>query len=214
MEAGQDKALEQAFFRDGYRIAGEHVDSDCSPASVSKGLDVLYASLDTFISMFLTNAAGSAMPAHCKKGCSWCCHQAVFAETHTMTYLVHKIREQLSPEQLELSRQAAENKHTHTTSLGKSERLSYKYPCPLLKEGACMVYNGRPVSCRIYLSSDVSSCRYEFEHPNDTSVFPQLYALPLQLGRKLNEGFAAKLVEMGMEIFEFPLEEGLVNQLT
>lgn len=206
---GELSALEQAFYNDGYRLAA-HI-----PAETNAGMEMLqtmnnfYESLDGFIDLFLQQAAAE-QPAHCRKGCDWCCHQAVFAQTHEFRYLKNWMFANMDAEQLEKVRKRAEKKHKTTSRLSPEERLQHKEPCPLLENGVCSAYAARPVACRIYLSMDVQSCEHEYAHPADRSVFPQLFRLPLQAGRKLNEGFAARLTETGLETMEYTMEQGLL----
>ena len=174
-----------------------------------QSLQHLYTALDEFIDMFLLRAA-SEQPVHCKKGCSWCCHQAVFAHTHEFRYLKQWMFVHLDAEQMEKVRKQAATKHRATSVMSTKERLLHKEPCPLLADGICSAYAARPVACRIYLSMDVGSCRTEFTNPADRSVFPKLFRLPLHAGRKLNEGFAAGLQEAGVETKEYTIEEGLL----
>ena len=94
--------------------------------------------------------------------------------------------------------------------MSRDERLKHKEPCPLLEKGACIAYEARPVACRIYLSMNVQSCEYEFNDPYEISRFPLLFELPLKAGRKLNEGFSARLNENDIDTTEYPLEEGLL----
>lgn len=203
--------LQDAFFNDGYRIAAEYLSKDRSVASFMRAMEAHYSVLDSFIKVFLERAEQSGTSARCDKGCAWCCHQTVFAETHTIRYLVGWISKNLSETEKDKVHLAARNKEGHAARLPRHKRLMYKYPCPLLSDNTCMAYAGRPVSCRIYLSSDVASCRHEYEQPEDRSVYPQLFAIPLELGRKLNEGFASWLQEHGEEIDEYPLEEGILK---
>ena len=44
-----------------------------------------------------------------------------------------------------------------------------------------------------------------------TESFPDLYELPLRLGRKLNEGFSDKLQDLGFSTTEYRMEEGLLH---
>jgi Fe-S-cluster containining protein len=117
---------------------------------------------------------------------------------------------QLNAEQLERVRYRAAEKHAYTSGLSTEKKLHHKQSCPLLEHDACVAYAARPVACRIYLSMNVDSCKYEFTNPSDQSAFPQLYKLPLQAGRKLNEGFAAGLRENGIKTEEHTLEKGLL----
>lgn len=202
-------ALEQAFFNDGYRLAAGIPGKGNSGGTLLQSMKNLYETLDGFIDLFLQQAA-TEQPAHCKKGCSWCCHQAVFAHTHEFRYLKNWMFANMDAEQMEGVRKKAETKHKSTSGLSPEEKLLYKAPCPLLVNGACSAYAARPVACRIYLSMDVKSCEHEYAHPADRSAFPKLFRLPLQAGRKLNQGFAARLNEAGMENLEYTVEEGLL----
>jgi hypothetical protein len=52
------------------------------------------------------------------------------------------------------------------------------------------------------------------ENPNDDSIFPQLYDMPLRAGRMMNEGFQARLRQGKMDklqAFENTIEEGLLK---
>jgi Fe-S-cluster containining protein len=90
-----------------------------------------------------------------------------------------------------------------------SEVLKYKAPCPLLENGACSIYDARPMACRIYLSTKFDTCLEFFHHPEDEVNYPALIELSLRAGRMMNEGFIAALKENGIETAEFRFEEGL-----
>ena len=202
-------AIGQAFYNDGYRMATSVQPGDENERLLLVAMTHLYGALDNFIDLFLQKAAPEH-PVHCKKGCSWCCHQAVFAHTHEFRYLKQWMFAHMDAEQMEKVRKQAVKKHRATSVLSPDERLLHKEPCPLLADGACSAYEARPVACRIYLSMDVGSCRDEFTNPADHAVFPKLFRLPLHAGRKLNEGFAAGLQSAGLETMEHTLEQGLL----
>ncbi len=203
--------LERAFFNDGYHLAGESMEGNSFSPALYKALGELYTVLDSFIDIFLENAENEGNAAHCKKGCSWCCHQAVFAQAYEFRYLKHWMFENLSAGSLEEVRKRARIKQGKTALMDENERLLHKEPCPLLVENACIAYEARPVACRIYLSMSVDSCTYEYDHPEDKSRFPALFDLTLRAGRRLNEGFAARLQELGYDVKELPLEEGVAG---
>lgn len=202
-------ALEQAFYNDGYRLAADIPGDGNTGLVLLQSVTNLYEILDRFIDLFLQQAA-EEQPAQCRKGCAWCCHQAVFAQTYEFRYLKNWMFANKDAGQLEQIRKRAEEKRKTTSRLSPEERLLHKEPCPLLENDACSAYAARPVACRIYLSMDVQSCENEYTHPADRSAFPKLFRLPLQAGRKLNEGFAARLNEASVETSEYPMEEGLL----
>ncbi len=202
-------ALEQAFFRDGYQLATDLLKAGDIESAMHQAVAILYQALDGFIDMFLEEAA-EKQPCHCRRGCSWCCHQAVFAHTHELKYLKKWLFEQMNAEELERVRKRAAEKHANTAGLSAKQKLQYKESCPLLEDGACMAYAARPVACRIYLSMDVHSCKHEFSNPSDRTTFPRLYSMPLLAGRNMNAGFVAGLREAGHNTREYALEEGLL----
>lgn len=204
------KDLELAFYNDGYHLALETVIAG-ENNSLLDAVAELYRVLDDFLDTFLANAERSNNPAHCIKGCSWCCHQAVYAQAHEIRFLKRWMYRNLSHEAIEAIRTRAKKKWSRTGSLSEEQRLSCKVACPFLIEGTCVAYDSRPVACRIYLSGDRESCRIEFESPLDKTSFPKLYELPLRAGRKLNEGFAARISEIGFPVVEYPLEAGVLT---
>jgi len=215
MKANKDRPghpeLEQAFFNDGYRLAAEHLSGEVSQLALLHAVHHLYETLESFLDLFLENAQKGGVPAQCKKGCSWCCHQAVFAQDHEIRYLKDRMFRNFTEEQLDHVRRRAGEKQGNTASLSPAERLLHKEACPLLQNNACMAYEARPVACRIYLSSDLESCRHEYRDPRDKSNFPQLFEVPLLAGRKFNEGFTRRLKECGQSTAEYPLEQGLLG---
>ena len=203
--------LEEALFKDGYDLAKEYAHRDDVDASLSAAINVFYSQLDALTGLFLDNAAKQGSPAHCKKGCSYCCHQAVFAQDYEIRYLKQCMFKNLSHGQLGEIQARAKRKNDETSVLEKKDQLHFRRPCPLLSEGKCMAYETRPVACRIYLSKSVESCIMDHEKPGDPDHFPRLFDVILRLGRKMNQGFAARLAELEVEITEHALEAGLLK---
>lgn len=202
--------IEQAFFRDGYLLAVEYLSREGPSDQIMEAMSRLYTMLDEFLAVFLEQADSGKNPAACKKGCAWCCHQAVFAQEHEFRYLKQWMFEHLDAELLDKVRKMAKQKLEHTDPLPREKQLKHKEPCPLLENDTCLVYEARPVACRIYLSMNLDSCIDEFNNPDNTSSFPRLFELPMQAGRKLNEGFCAGLTQAGVDTREFSMEKGLL----
>jgi Fe-S-cluster containining protein len=201
--------LEQAFYNDGYRIANDMFEKDSSSYVLFQAMKQLYVVLDSFIAAFLKTAEESKTPAHCTKRCAYCCHQAVFAQSHEFKYLKRWMFDHLIEADLEIVRKKSKEKYKNTKALSPEEMLLYKEPCPLLDNDVCIAYEARPVACRIYLSYGLNSCKNDYVNPSDRSAFPQLFDLPFRAGQKLNEGYAARLKELGIQIEELRMEEGL-----
>jgi hypothetical protein len=107
----------------------------------------------------------------------------------------------------------ARAKSDHTMMKSLEGQLAFRFPCPFLYEGACSVYEARPMACRIYLSSSASACCREYENPGDDLHFPDLYEFPLRAGRMLNEGFVAYLKHSGLHTSELPVEQGYISMV-
>ena len=101
-----------------------------------------------------------------------------------------------------------------TLNLPVEEQLKVRAACPFLKEGRCMVYEARPMACRIYLSSSEPSCKKEHDRPANGKNMPELFEFPLFAGRMLNEGFVAYLKQVGIKSSELPVEQGYSSMVT
>lgn len=202
------KEIRRIFYRDGYRLAHEYLEQGLSAANLKAAIHKLYQSVDELLDSFLERSASEGVPAACKKGCSWCCYQEVFAVTHEFLYLQDYIRENLTEQQQGEALVQAREKTRLTLNKAVEEQLLVREACPFLENGSCMVYGARPMACRIFLSSSVSSCKNDFERPGDGKNIPELFEFPLLAGRMLNEGFVAYLKQSGIRSAELPLEQG------
>jgi len=81
------KEIGKIFYRDGYRIAVQHLEGETSVSNLKEAIRTLYREVDGLLEAFLRRSAEEGKPADCKIGCSWCCHQEVFAITHELLYL-------------------------------------------------------------------------------------------------------------------------------
>jgi hypothetical protein len=80
----------------------------------------------------------------CRRGCAFCCHVDV-----AVTPL----------EAIRLARHERAAGRRETAPATPSPRPA---PCPLLKDGACTVYDMRPFACRSLFSPDASACEAGF----------------------------------------------------
>ncbi|MGV8094607.1 MAG: YkgJ family cysteine cluster protein [Mangrovibacterium sp.] len=201
------------FFKDGYQL-GEQVSGKIQhEESLFEAVKMMYHSIDQLIESLLAMGKRQGVTVDCRKGCSWCCHQPVFANSYELKYFAAYIRNNFTRQEQEEIYQLASEKNNKVRLLNEKEVLNYKHPCPLLKDGACTAYAARPLACRIYLSMKVDSCYQFYRYPNNTDSYPALLEFPLRAGRMMNEGFFAALKENGIFSNELRLEEGLVNYL-
>jgi Fe-S-cluster containining protein len=208
------KEIRRIFYRDGYRLAHQHLDKELSAAQLKTAVARLYQSVDELLDSFLERSAAAGAPAGCKKGCAWCCYQEVFAVTHEFLFLRDFALRKLSEKENKDILERAREKVMLTMNKPLEEQLRVRHACPFLREGCCMAYEARPMACRIYLSSSVASCKREHDQPGDRKNIPELYEFPLIAGRMLNEGFVAYLRQVGLQTSELPIEQGYSSMVT
>ena len=208
------REIRRIFYRDGYRLAHEHLDQELTPENLTRAVSQLYLAVDDLLQSFLQRSASEGVPAVCKKGCSWCCYQEVYAVTHELIYLHDHLRQTRSTGNQDQFLERAREKARLTAGRPEEEQLKIRAACPFLEEGSCMVYDARPMACRIYLSSSVRSCKTHYDRPENGNSFPELFEFPLNAGRMLNEGFVSYLKQRGLPSGEWPIEQGYSNLVT
>ena len=134
----------------------------------------------------------SLAAVECRKGCSFCCRLRV-----TATPLeVIRIAAAMDPGRRSTVLATADA----IAGLDERQRLARKLPCPLLLEGACSVYEIRPLTCRALLSRSASICERQFDAgaaPDDPQVVPSPVT-PRLLSAGLINGQIAALRDLGL----------------
>jgi len=205
------KALERRFYSDGYRLAIHAVDEGFSEQKVLTAVRQMHRMVDEVIESFTEYAATENQSPDCKKGCSWCCWQPVFALSYELDSLKDYLKAHFTDEELRLMVQRAKLKNEKLKVLKGEALLNTKSPCPLLSRGVCVAYSARPVACRIYLSQRVNSCINFYNEPESPDAVPALLEFPMRIGRIINEGFRAGLKAAGITTEEMRIEEGIEN---
>jgi Fe-S-cluster containining protein len=206
----QTLSNDRIFFSDGYKLGQTAIAKGLTKQTLFDAIEMMYQAIDGLNDSLIALAQRQNIKISCSKGCYWCCHQPVFANSYEIHYLSGKIKKFLGPNKAAEFQKKAELKNSETSKLNENQVLNFKSSCPLLSEqGACSIYPARPVACRIYLSTSFPSCLEFFHHPESKSNYPELLDFPLRAGRMINEGFNAALKEAGIETTEFRLEEGL-----
>lgn len=207
------KEIGKIFYRDGYRLVNQHLGDGVSVVKLREAIRAKYEAIDALLQAFLERSGADGKPAECKKGCDFCCHQPVFAVSHEMLYLKDYISQNISPDKQKGFIDRSREKSLLTLNKTMEQQQCISHPCPFLENNSCSVYEARPMSCRIYLSSSVNSCKKDFEHPRGRHT-PELYEFPLNAGRMLNEGFVSGLKQLGLKSVELPLEQGYASLVT
>lgn len=200
---------DRIFYSDGYKLAQLAIEKELTNETLFSAIESLYHEIDNLNDSIVALAEKQNMKVACAKGCEWCCHQAVYANSYELHYLSEHILNNFTPDEIAEMTAKAHKKQKKTSALNESEIQKFKSPCPLLKNGACTTYQARPMACRIYLSTKLETCTEFFIHPENDSNYPALLDFPLRAGRMMNEGFTAALKGAGVETAEFRMEEGL-----
>ena len=120
----------------------------------------------------------------CTVGCSHCCRYHILtnsAEAHT---LAQYVKRELSVDQRNDLRVRTQQWHEwdnsrpgryQSANIDKETDLSnYEHCCPLLVDGACIVYPVRPVVCRTHYSSSPPQSCYAAIDPKSTQDSPKV----------------------------------------
>lgn len=200
---------DKLFYSDGYKLAQTAIEEGLSNESLFSAIRVLYDEIDNLNTALISMAEKQNIKVACAKGCEWCCHQAVYANSYELHFLSEYINTNLDTFAISELALKANAKNSITSALDESGIQKYKSPCALLQDGACTIYAARPMACRIYLSTKLESCLEFYKHPENTENYPALLDFPLRAGRMMNEGFCAALKSARIDTAEFRLEEGL-----
>lgn len=200
---------DRIFYSDGYQLVQTAIRTGFSNDTLFSAIESLYAAIDSLNDSVIALASRQNSEVACFKGCHWCCHQAVFANSYELHFLSEKIKTNFTKEELSGIIERTEAKYNMTSKLNDEEVLKFKSPCPLLRDGACSIYEARPMACRIYLSTKLQTCLEFYHHPENETNYPALIDFPLRTGQMMNEGFSAALKEFGIQTAEFRMENGL-----
>jgi hypothetical protein len=135
---------------------------------------------------------GTLATVECKKGCSFCCHLRVTATPLEVIRISATIDRDRGSRVLSTAETVA--------GLDARQRLQRSAPCPLLLEGACSVYEVRPLTCRALLSRSASQCKHQFASEvtaNDGAQVPSPVT-PRLISASLISGQIAALRDLGL----------------
>ncbi len=203
----KDKEANISFYKDGYSIAANSITDFGSLTPLFKGMQEQYTAVSKLTQSFAQRVHREKRPIQCEKGCNWCCFQPVYITTQEAILIYEFMSQSLSPEIQRMIKTNVHSKFKKTKGLTEEKKQTIRHACPFLIEGNCSVYPVRPMACRIYLSSNVSSCKWKYDHPTEHEVIPALYDFMLRAGRYMNEGFVGYLKGNGRKMDEHTVEE-------
>ena len=95
----------------------------------------------------------------CRKGCDSCCHRVVTASVPEVFAASDFVRGKFNEAQLEAFRERCRALEEANEGFWSLRAMNGTGACPFLEEGACSIYEARPLSCRALNASDPESCR-------------------------------------------------------
>ncbi|MGH8663571.1 MAG: YkgJ family cysteine cluster protein [Burkholderiales bacterium] len=110
----------------------------------------------------------------CRRGCAWCCHGYVSASAPQIFAAAGEIRRDAAAFDAVCARIRATS--ARVRGLEWRARIALREPCPLLADGACGIYEARPLSCRGFASFSAEACKRAYDALTDDVMIPQPYA--------------------------------------
>ncbi len=206
-----NKETNLTFYKDGYTIASKEISDFKSLTPLFKAIQTQYTAISQLTQSFAMRTHQQNKPIACKKGCNWCCYQPVYMTTQEALLIYEYVLQAFNEENRKSILYKAEKKLKKTKDLTEEKKQHIIHACSFLENGACSIYPVRPMACRIYLSSDESSCKNKYDNPGDKIIFPALFDFILNAGRYMNEGFVGFLKGKGRKMEEFTIEEFTVK---
>jgi Fe-S-cluster containining protein len=153
----------------------------------------------------------------CKAGCAFCCHLRVDAYAHEILYAAEFIRRNLSAAEIDGILARSKSHATKVGAMSLAQQMSSNNACPLLIDGRCGAYGGRPISCRNHHSTNVKSCEHLFESCDPST--PASHDEPLFWNTRsvllgMAQGFADEGYDSAVYDFGSAIGEALENPVT
>ena len=166
---------------------------------------------DALTEEFLANGADGPRIRRdiaCKKGCFFCCH--VNVEVSILEAIAVALVARTDPEKV------AKVMATAPTIAGLSakERIAKRTLCPLLKDGACSVYDARPRACRAFTSFSAQRCEEEFLRGDAPGKKFLSFGWPRILSAAASHGVQQACAHDGVQSFTVELTAGVAVVLT
>jgi Fe-S-cluster containining protein len=121
----------------------------------------------------------------CAPGCSWCCHQLVVMTNHADgKSIVDAARRRMTTAQFATFEARVRDQAERIAALPHEQAEAMRWPCPLLVDDRCSVYEHRPVACRSVFSPDAHCCRSMAEADDFAELSEAHQALATDIGER------------------------------
>lgn len=131
----------------------------------------------------------------CKEGCSYCCQKPGVLVTPAELLRIIKHVSALDEADLASVAQRARAYVEQLAGRSFDAPTSESFPCPLLRDNRCSVYDIRPLTCRGYNSTSVEACKGAHASPE---VMVPLFALIKDVADGATIGTATALRAIGV----------------
>lgn len=169
------------------------------PTRLAELVPSILAFAEGLIGLALREERKQGREISCRQGCTACCHYLIPLSVPEVFYLSDLLtpwppnqqREvagrftnivgQLQSRGLSTQMLNPDNTNEQNFQLGK-EYFQLGLPCPLLSDGSCLIYQGRPIACREYhVTTPAEWCSTPAENPVRSVKLP--VAIPVVLAR-------------------------------
>lgn len=141
---------------------------------------MLISEIDGFI-----EAEMRGTPVACRKGCSWCCHQLVVLTCREDgRRILGAARARMAAAEFAAFDARVRDQAAAIAGIGHEAAEAGRWPCPLLRNNSCVVYDVRPVACRSVFSPDADTCKAMMEADGFEDLTPPQQALATEIGER------------------------------
>lgn len=132
----------------------------------------------------------------CAKGCSFCCHANIEVTIIEAIAVAQRVATDpgLSESVLTIA--------PKVDGIPPWMRYDLRIPCPLLRDGACSIYDVRPRVCRAHVSYDVRLCEEVLTSGNSRSLAPMVtFGWPRTVSKAIGHGIVGALEHERVQSF-------------
>jgi Fe-S-cluster containining protein len=152
----------------------------------------------------------------CRAGCAHCCSVTVDVQAHEVFFAAEHIQVNFAPAALAAVIERTAAHRARRKGLDAPARTHLKEPCPLLHDGQCSIYVGRPEACRAHHSNDATACAAHAADPDlpiEKNYIPALRARMFAVMLGMDAAMESAGYDDRAYDFGSALHEALTNSL-
>ena len=167
------------------------------------------------VNQIATEAFPNPQIIACKKGCDACCHLPVTTEPQTAFMIAEHLHQTRTPQEIMLLTAELKKRVDASKPLSFEARQLTREQCIFLNpEGACTIYEVRPLVCRSFTSPDAAHCKkVAFDNPNGVHKI-QLHPIHYRFFQGAVTALLAHAKAKGKQADQISLNDGLYTALT